>query len=118
MSYFDYCTGLTMTNERFAVPSILLMQAAADASARELAAHFSHDLRGKTFQILCGRGNNGGDGAALARALWTAGARVDVVLFGRAESAQLAVQERRTRVLERATRGVLGLSRSAGRGAG
>lgn len=77
-----------LTTERFAVPSLLLMQAAADASAREIAAHFSHDLRGKTFQILCGRGNNGGDGAALARSLWTAGARVDVVLFGRAEESK------------------------------
>ncbi|MCA1618146.1 MAG: NAD(P)H-hydrate dehydratase [Acidobacteria bacterium] len=77
-----------LTTERFAVPSLLLMQAAADASAREIAAHFSHDLRGKTFQILCGRGNNGGDGAALARALLTAGARVDVVLFGRTEESK------------------------------
>jgi ADP-dependent NAD(P)H-hydrate dehydratase / NAD(P)H-hydrate epimerase len=74
-----------LTTERFAVPSLLLMQAAADASAREIAAHFSHDLRRKTVLILCGRGNNGGDGAALARVLWTVGARVDVVLFGRAE---------------------------------
>jgi NAD(P)H-hydrate epimerase len=74
-----------LTAERYSLPSLLLMQAAADASAREIAAHFSHDLRRKTFQILCGRGNNGGDGAALARSLSTAGARVDVVLFGRAE---------------------------------
>lgn len=71
-----------LTTERYATPSLLLMQAAADASAREIAAQFSHDLTGKTFQILCGRGNNGGDGAALARALWMRGARVDVVLFG------------------------------------
>ena len=74
-----------LTTERYATPSLLLMQAAADASAREIAAQFSHDLAGKTFQILCGRGNNGGDGAALARALWTQGARVDVVLFGGAD---------------------------------
>ena len=74
-----------LTTERFAVPSLLLMEAAAEASAREIAAHFSHDLRRKTFQILCGRGNNGGDGAALARVLWTSGAHVDVVLFGRVE---------------------------------
>jgi NAD(P)H-hydrate epimerase len=77
-----------LTTERYAVPSLLLMQAAADASAREIAAHFSHGLAGKTFQILCGRGNNGGDGAALARTLWTQGARVDVILFGGAEEAE------------------------------
>jgi hydroxyethylthiazole kinase-like uncharacterized protein yjeF len=77
-----------LTTERYAVPSLLLMQAAADASAREIAAQFAHDLAGKTFQILCGRGNNGGDGAALARALWTQGARVDVVLFGGADESK------------------------------
>ena len=73
------------TTERYAVPSLLLMEAAANASARAVASHFSHDLARKSVQVLCGRGNNGGDGAALARALWTMGARVDVVLFGRAD---------------------------------
>ncbi|HEX8335832.1 MAG TPA: NAD(P)H-hydrate dehydratase [Pyrinomonadaceae bacterium] len=77
-----------LTTERYAVPSLLLMQAAADASAREIAARFPHGLAFKTFQILCGRGNNGGDGAALARALWTRGARVDVVLFGGVDEAK------------------------------
>lgn len=76
-----------LTTERYAVPSLLLMQAAADASARGIAARFPHGLAGKTFQIFCGRGNNGGDGAALARALWTQGARVDVILFGAADEA-------------------------------
>ncbi|HST51983.1 MAG TPA: NAD(P)H-hydrate dehydratase [Pyrinomonadaceae bacterium] len=71
-----------LTTERYAIPSLLLMESAANASVRELAARFSHDLRRKTAQILCGRGNNGGDGAALARVLWMSGARVDVVLFG------------------------------------
>ena len=74
-----------LTAERYAVPSLLLMQGAADAAVCEIAAHLLHDLAGKTFQVLCGRGNNGGDGGALARTLWTRGARVDVVLFGRAE---------------------------------
>ncbi|MDQ3918342.1 MAG: NAD(P)H-hydrate epimerase, partial [Acidobacteriota bacterium] len=76
------------TTERYAVPSLLLMEAAAGASARAVASHFSHDLARKSVQVLCGRGNNGGDGAALARLLWTLGARVDVVLFGRADEAK------------------------------
>lgn len=77
-----------LTTERYATPSLLLMEAAANAAARAIAARFSHDLKGKTIQILCGRGNNGGDGAALARALWMAGARVDLILFGRVEDAR------------------------------
>jgi NAD(P)H-hydrate epimerase len=74
-----------LTTERFATPSLLLMEAAANASARAIAAHFSQDLQRKTVQVLCGRGNNGGDGAALARALWMLGAHVDIVFFGRVE---------------------------------
>jgi NAD(P)H-hydrate epimerase len=76
------------TTERYGVPSLLLMEAAANASARAAASRFSHDLARKAVQVLCGRGNNGGDGAALARVLWTLGARVDVVLFGRADEAK------------------------------
>jgi NAD(P)H-hydrate epimerase len=74
-----------LTTERYATPSLLLMEAAVNATARAIAARFSHDLRNKNAQILCGSGNNGGDGAALARAMWMQGARVDVVLFGRLE---------------------------------
>jgi NAD(P)H-hydrate epimerase len=74
--------------ERFSTPSLLLMESAAAASAKAIAARFSEGLSGKRARILCGRGNNGGDGAALARALWLAGARVDVALFGRVEEAQ------------------------------
>lgn len=77
-----------LTTERYATPSLLLMEGAANASARAIAARLSHDLGGKRVQILCGRGNNGGDGAALARALWMIGARVDVVLFARTEDAK------------------------------
>ena len=77
-----------LTTERYATPSLLLMEAAANASARAVAAQFSQNLERKTVQVLCGRGNNGGDGAALARALWMAGAHVDVVLFGRVEDAR------------------------------
>ncbi len=74
-----------LTAERFAIPFLLLMESAAAASAKAIATRFPDGLSGKRTRILCGRGNNGGDGAALARSLWLLGARVDVVLFGRVE---------------------------------
>jgi NAD(P)H-hydrate epimerase len=74
-----------LTTERYATPSVLLMEAAANASARTIAARFANGLAGRTARIICGRGNNGGDGAALARALWLSGMRTDVVLLGRVE---------------------------------
>ncbi len=74
-----------LTTERFSTPSLLLMEAAAAASAQAITGRFPGGVEGKRVRILCGRGNNGGDGAALARALSLAGARVDVVLFGRVE---------------------------------
>jgi NAD(P)H-hydrate epimerase len=74
-----------LTTERYATPSLLLMEAAATATARSIARRFAGDLADKTARVICGRGNNGGDGAALARALWLAGVRTDVVLIGRVE---------------------------------
>ncbi|MCA1818398.1 MAG: hypothetical protein LC746_18825, partial [Acidobacteria bacterium] len=78
-----------LTTERYAVPSPLLMEAAASAAARFLSSHFPQGLSGLRALVLCGRGNNGGDGAALARILWESGAaRVEVLLFGRVEEAR------------------------------
>jgi hydroxyethylthiazole kinase-like uncharacterized protein yjeF len=74
-----------LTTERFATPPLLLMEAAAAAAARAVTARFPEGVAGRRVRILCGRGNNGGDGAALGRALSLSGARVDVVLFGRVE---------------------------------
>ncbi|MFN2455154.1 MAG: NAD(P)H-hydrate dehydratase [Pyrinomonadaceae bacterium] len=73
------------TTERYATPSLLLMEQAAAAAAHAIATHFDGDLSQKKILILCGRGNNGGDGAALARALANAGARAHVCLDGRVE---------------------------------
>ena len=71
-----------LTTERYQTPSLLLMQAAAEACLRAVDTHFCGNLNGKKAQILCGPGNNGGDGAALAQELSRLGVKVDVVLFG------------------------------------
>ncbi|MDQ1706860.1 MAG: ADP-dependent NAD(P)H-hydrate dehydratase / NAD(P)H-hydrate epimerase [Pyrinomonadaceae bacterium] len=71
-----------LTTSDYQTSSLLLMQAAAEACFHALAEHFAGGLAGLKTQILCGLGNNGGDGAALALALARAGAHADVVLFG------------------------------------
>lgn len=74
-----------VTTERNGTPSLVLMENAAAATARAVADHASGGVAGKSILVLCGRGNNGGDGAAAARLLALAGAKVAVVLFSRIE---------------------------------
>lgn len=74
-----------LTTERCGVASLTLMENAAIATARVVTEYLSGDAGGKSILVFCGKGNNGGDGAATARLLATAGARVDVVLFGKLE---------------------------------
>jgi NAD(P)H-hydrate epimerase len=74
-----------LTVEQFDTPSLLLMEAAANAALSSIAKRFAHDLSDRRVLVLCGPGNNGGDGAALARALGQAGASANVVLFGHVE---------------------------------
>ncbi|MCA1639487.1 MAG: NAD(P)H-hydrate dehydratase [Acidobacteria bacterium] len=71
-----------LTTEKYGISSILLMENAAHAAARVIGEKLGNSVTGKSFLILCGKGNNGGDGAALARILWTQGAQVFVYLFG------------------------------------
>lgn len=68
------------------VPSLLLMENAArgatDVLVREL---LGGSARGKSVVVLCGTGNNGGDGFAMARRLLTLGADVRLFLLGAAD---------------------------------
>ena len=77
-----------LTTKVYQIPSLLLMQAAAEACFNTIADHFSGILANKKAQILCGQGNNGGDGAALALALCRGGVQTDVLLFGTLEASK------------------------------
>jgi ADP-dependent NAD(P)H-hydrate dehydratase / NAD(P)H-hydrate epimerase len=72
-----------LTVENYRTPSLLLMEAAANACVQAIQSHFPNGVADKTVRILCGKGNNGGDGAAVARGLARLGMHCDVVLFGR-----------------------------------
>jgi ADP-dependent NAD(P)H-hydrate dehydratase / NAD(P)H-hydrate epimerase len=70
------------TTERFGVPSLKLMRAASAAVAAFARERFPKAQR---VTVLCGRGNNGGDGLMTARMLATAGLKVTTVLLGAPE---------------------------------
>jgi hydroxyethylthiazole kinase-like uncharacterized protein yjeF len=67
------------TTERFGVPSLDLMRAAAAAVAAFAREQFPGARR---VTVLCGRGNNGGDGMMAARLLADAGLEVTTLLLG------------------------------------
>jgi len=71
-----------LTSEEYGIPSIVLMENAANAVARVISEKLGGSVKDKQILILCGPGNNGGDGAALARILWTQGARVEALVWG------------------------------------
>jgi NAD(P)H-hydrate epimerase len=70
------------TTERFGVPSLKLMRAASTAVAAFAREQFPEAQR---VTVLCGRGNNGGDGMMTARMLATAGLKVTTILLGSPE---------------------------------
>jgi NAD(P)H-hydrate epimerase len=71
-----------LTTERFGIPSIELMRTAAAAVAAFALAQFPQAQR---VTVLCGRGNNGGDGMMAARLLACAGLEVTTLLLGSPE---------------------------------
>ncbi|MBV8478443.1 MAG: NAD(P)H-hydrate dehydratase [Acidobacteria bacterium] len=67
-----------VTTQRFGVRSLTLMENAGTAVADFIR---SQNRPAKTIGIICGKGNNGGDGFVVARKLREAGREVQVVLL-------------------------------------
>ena len=68
-----------LTTEQFGIPSTTLMENAGAAVAHFVLREFPEHNR---ITVLCGKGNNGGDGFVAARHLAEAGRAVAVVLLG------------------------------------
>ncbi len=84
------------TSETFGLGAALLMESAGRAVAARITEAFG-PVAGRRIVVCCGKGNNGGDGYVIARALHAHGA--DVRALGLGEDAALSEGARRNRRL-------------------
>lgn len=66
--------------ERYGIPELLLMENAGLAVQRVIRRHWPETQR--RWLVLCGIGNNGGDGLVVARLLHSLGSPVEVMILG------------------------------------
>ena len=69
-----------VTTDKYGVPSLTLMENAGTRVAQFILEHYSQAQR---ITVVCGKGNNGGDGFVVARKLHDAGRVVEVILLAR-----------------------------------
>src|SRR5688572_2812392 len=67
--------------ETYGLPGEVLMENAGAQVVRVICQEYP-DLRARHVAVLCGRGNNGGDGFVIARYLHNMGVSVQVFLIG------------------------------------
>ncbi len=86
---YKVCSAQEMRNidriaiDSYQIPGIVLMENAALSCIDVLKKDFS--IKDKSFCVVCGKGNNGGDGLAIARHLYNAGAKVTILLVSGSE---------------------------------
>lgn len=73
-----------LTIREIGIPGIVLMENAGRGAAEVIRRRY--DLKGKNILVLCGRGNNGGDGFVTARYLKNWGYEVKVCLLAEKEA--------------------------------
>ncbi len=69
-----------LTIEEIGIPGVVLMENAARGASRVFLDHFAPSPDSRVL-IICGRGNNGGDGYVMARYLSEAGRKVTVLVL-------------------------------------
>ena len=77
--------------ERYSITEELLMENAGQAVYNTIAKYFK--IRDGGFFIICGSGNNGGDGLVVARKLHSNGAMVRICLLDKSEKFKDAAQK-------------------------
>ncbi len=73
-----------LASEQLAIPGLVLMENAGAGVARLIDERFPDDAE-RGVVILCGPGNNGGDGFVIARHLFNLGCEVELFLLGASE---------------------------------
>ena len=76
-----------LTVEKAGIPYATLMETAGSRVVEAILERYGA-VAGKTFLVICGKGNNGGDGAVIARLLWMRGAKVNVCLYSKLEDSK------------------------------